>query len=97
MVCKIVDDPKQQVQSLYKDSLNKGTSQVNWNDITGNKQKIAEYNKRMLVQKQDLGHMMNEKGQVSIKSHSYIPYARQVYGQGYMGNTVKANVNKATD
>ena len=36
MVSKIVDNPSQQVQGLYKDSMNKGTSQVNWDDITTN-------------------------------------------------------------
>ena len=51
MVSKIVDNPSQQVQGLYKDSMNKGTSQVNWDDITSNQQKIAEYKKRMLGQK----------------------------------------------
>ena len=36
MVSKIVDNPSQQVQGLYKDSMNKGTSKVNWDDITNN-------------------------------------------------------------
>ena len=97
MVSKIVDNPSQQVQGLYKDSMNKGTSQVNWDDITTNQQKIAEYKKRMLGQKQELGHMNREKGERSVKSHSYVPYSNQIYGQGYQGNTIDAKDNKAKD
>ena len=52
MVSKIVvGDPIVQHQGLYKASMNKGTSLVNWDDITGNKQKIAEYKQRMLGEK----------------------------------------------
>ena len=67
--------------------MNKGTSHVNWDEITGNKQKIAEYKTRMLGEKQALGHMGREKNPVTVKSHSYVPYNRQVIGQGYLGNT----------
>ena len=35
--------------------MNLGTSQVNWNEITDHKIKIAEYKKRMLDQKQGIG------------------------------------------
>ena len=51
----------------------------------------------MLGQKQELGLMGREKNETSVKSHSYVPYARQVYGQGYLGNTDNAKDNKAKD
>ena len=41
----------------------------------------------MLGEKQALGHMGKEKNPVTVKSHSYVPYNRQVIGQGYLGNT----------
>jgi len=36
IMSRIADGPKQQVQGSYKDAMNKGTSQVNWDDITNN-------------------------------------------------------------
>ena len=57
--------------------MNLGTSQVNWNEITDHKIKIAEYKKRMLDQKQCIGLDPNQhKG--SVKSQSYVPYGSDV-------------------
>ena len=41
--------------------------------------------------------MNREKDEHTVKSSSYVPYARQVYGQGYAGNTGNAKDNKARD
>ena len=57
--------------------MNLGTSQVNWNEITDHKIKIAEYKKRMLDQKPCIGSDPNQhKG--SVKSQSYVPYGSDV-------------------
>ena len=57
--------------------MNLGTSQVNWNEITDHKIKIAEYKKRMLDQNPNFGSDTNlNKG--SIQAKSYVPYGGDV-------------------
>ena len=56
------------MQGFYKSQMNKGTSQVNWGDVADNKAKIAEYNSRMLNQKQELGHMSDAGKTTSVKA-----------------------------
>ena len=41
--------------------------------------------------------MDKEKNQATVKSHSYVPHARQVIGQGYLDNTGDAKGNRAKD
>jgi len=74
--------------------MNRGTSQVNWEEVTGNKAKIAEYKDRMLGQKQELGYE-GEKRASSVKAHSYVLHGG--IGQGYLGQSANAKSNKEKD
>lgn len=91
---QLVPPQAQHHQGLYKASMNRGTSQVNWDEVTGNKAKIAEYKERMLGQKQELGHV-NVPRASSVKAHSYIPYG-DISG-GYLRQTANAKDNKEKD
>ena len=90
----LVPPQEQHSQGVYKASMNRGTSQINWDDITGNKAKISEYNQRMLNQKQELGHEGEPKAS-SVKAHSYVTHSG--IGEGYIGQTAKGKDNKAKD
>ena len=69
--------------------MNLGTSQVNWNEITDHKIKIAEYKKRMLNQNPGFGSSPNQhKG--SVQQKSYVPY-----GSDILGRDTDAATNKA--
>ena len=80
---------------LYKTHMNMGTSKVNWNDVTDNKSKIAEYHNRMLNQKQELGHDGEAKSS-TVKANSFVPHGRAV-DNGYIGNTSNSKDYKAID
>ena len=91
---QLVPPQAQHHQGLYKASMNRGTSQIDWDQITGNKAKIAEYKERMLGQKQELGY----EGEIrasSVKAHSYVPHG--AISEGYQGQTNLKNDNKAKD
>lgn len=64
--------------------MHRGTSQVDWGAVNENKAKIASYKERMLQQKQELGHMGNEKAS-SVKQNSFGSYGGQFIGQTYVG------------
>ena len=82
---------------LYKTQMNMGTSKVNWNDVTDNKNKISEYHNRMLNQKQELGlGHTGEKKAHSVKAHSYVPHGHKV-DDNYIGNTANSKDYKAID
>ena len=90
----LISPQEQHHKGLYKASMNRGTSQVNWEDITGNKAKIAEYKERMLAQKQELGHMGDQRAS-SVKAHSYGPFG-DISG-GYIRQNANAKDNKEKD
>lgn len=46
-----IQQQEQHGQGFYKAAMNRGTSKVNWDEVTNNKAKIAEYKERMLGQK----------------------------------------------
>ena len=68
--------------------MNLGTSQVNWNEITDHKIKIAEYKKRMLDQNPGFGSQTQHKG--SVKTQSYVPYGSDVLVKNTDAATNKA-------
>ena len=69
--------------------MNLGTSQVNWNEITDHKIKIAEYKKRMLNQNPGFASTPNQhKG--SVQQKSYVPYGSDVLGRDTDAATNKA-------
>ena len=74
--------------------MNKGTSKVNWDEVTTNKAKIAEYKERVLGHKYRIGFMELEKTK-SVKAHSYKPYTG--VGENYSGYVANAKDNKAND
>lgn len=74
--------------------MNRGTSQVNWEDVTSNKAKISEYKERMLAQKQELGFMKTDKA--TVKANSFVNYGSKI-DEGFMGQNSDALQNKAKD
>ena len=50
----------------------------------------------MLQQKQELGHMLQEKAS-SVKANTFVSYGGQFVGQAYVGQNANAKVNKAKD
>ena len=58
--------------------MNKGTSQVDWNIVNDNRAKIAQYNERMLQQKQPVGFMKVANAS-SVKAGAYVEYGREAF------------------
>ena len=66
-------------EAVSKVAMNQGTSKVNWEDVTTNKAKIAEYKERILGHKQKLGFMPDHlDNTTSTKTQSYQPYASKM-------------------